>query len=49
MNVLLRREGWDVNIKRTHRIYNELGLQLLVPVFSGSGMRPSLKDARDHV
>src|SRR4051794_18759067 len=20
--------GWDVNIKRTHRIYNELGLQL---------------------
>jgi hypothetical protein len=23
----LRREGWDVNIKRTHRIYNELGLQ----------------------
>jgi putative transposase len=28
VHVLLRREGWDVNIKRTHRIYNELGLQL---------------------
>lgn len=28
MHVLLRREGWDINIKKTHRIYNELGLQL---------------------
>jgi putative transposase len=28
VHVLLRREGSDVNIKRTHRIYNELGLQL---------------------
>jgi len=28
VHVLLRREGWDVNIKRTRRIYNELGLQL---------------------
>jgi putative transposase len=26
--VLLRREGWQVNIKKTRRIYNELGLQL---------------------
>jgi len=24
----LRREGWEINLKRTHRIYNELGLQL---------------------
>jgi len=28
VHVLLRREGWDVNIKKTHRIYNGLGLQL---------------------
>ena len=28
IHVLLRREGWQVNIKKTHRIYNELGLQL---------------------
>ncbi|GGF50181.1 transposase [Aliidongia dinghuensis] len=28
VQVLLRREGWTVNHKRTHRIYNELGLQL---------------------
>jgi len=28
VHVLLRREGWDVNVKKTHRIYNELGLQL---------------------
>jgi len=27
-HVVLQREGWDVNIKKTHRIYNELGLQL---------------------
>ena len=28
VHVLLRREGWEVNLKKTHRIYNELGLQL---------------------
>jgi putative transposase len=28
VQVLLRREGWAVNHKRTHRIYSELGLQL---------------------
>jgi hypothetical protein len=28
VHVLLRREGWEINRKRTHRIYNELGLQL---------------------
>ena len=27
VHVLLRREGWEINLKRTHRIYNELGLQ----------------------
>ena len=27
-HVLLRREGWAVNVKRTRRMYNELGLQL---------------------
>jgi putative transposase len=24
----LRREGWEINLKKAHRIYNELGLQL---------------------
>ena len=28
VHVLLRREGWEINMKRTYRIYNELGLQL---------------------
>jgi putative transposase len=28
VHVLLRREGWSVNMKRTRRVYNELGLQL---------------------
>ena len=27
-HVHLRREGWDVNHKKVHRIYSELGLQL---------------------
>ena len=28
VHVLLQREGWQVNIKKTRRIYNELGLKL---------------------
>lgn len=28
MHVLLLREGWQINIERTRRLYNELGLQL---------------------
>ena len=28
VHVLLCREGWKINLKKTHRIYNELGLQL---------------------
>jgi putative transposase len=28
VHVLLRREGWHVIIKKTRRIYNELGLRL---------------------
>ena len=28
VHVQLQREGWDVNHKKVHRIYNELGLQL---------------------
>ena len=28
VHVLLRRQGWEINLKKTHRIYNELGLQL---------------------
>ena len=25
---MLKREGWDINMKRTYRIYRDLGLQL---------------------
>ena len=28
VHVVLQREGWNINLKKTHRIYNELGLQL---------------------
>ncbi len=28
VHVLLQREGWQINIKKTHRMYNALGLQL---------------------
>lgn len=28
VHILLRREGWTINMKKTRRIYNELGLQL---------------------
>ena len=28
VQVLLRREGWEINMKKTRRIYNGLGLQL---------------------
>lgn len=28
VHVLLQREGWNLNIKKTRRIYKELGLQL---------------------
>ena len=28
VHVLLRRKGWVINMKKTRRIYNELGLQL---------------------
>ena len=28
IHVLLQREGWDVNHKRTHKLYRELDLQL---------------------
>ena len=28
VHVLLLREGWTINMKRTRRLYNELGLQL---------------------
>ncbi|ESZ29597.1 transposase [Mesorhizobium sp. L2C067A000] len=28
MHVMLTREGWDINMKRTYRIYSDLGLQL---------------------
>ena len=28
VHVLLRREGWAINEKRTRRVYNEIGMQL---------------------
>lgn len=28
VHVLLGREGWEINAKKTHRIYRELGMQL---------------------
>lgn len=28
IHVLLRREGWEVNVKRIYRLYKEMGLQL---------------------
>ena len=28
IHVLLSREGWHVNVKRVHRLYREMGLQL---------------------
>ena len=28
VHVLLRREGWEINHKRTHRLYREAGLQV---------------------
>ena len=28
VHVLLRREGWEINMKKTHRIYTSLGRQL---------------------
>ena len=28
VHVMLQREGWTINHKKTRRIYNELGLQL---------------------
>lgn len=28
LQVLLRREGWEINAKKTYRIYKELGMQL---------------------
>jgi putative transposase len=28
VHVLLRREGWSINQKKTRRVYRELGLQL---------------------
>jgi putative transposase len=28
VHVLLRRDGWRINLKKTRRIYRELGLQL---------------------
>jgi putative transposase len=28
VHVLLQRQGWKVNVKKTRRIYRELGLQM---------------------
>lgn len=31
VHVLLRREGWEINAKKTYRVYKELGMQLRTP------------------
>jgi putative transposase len=43
MHVLLRREGWLINVKRVRRLYNLEGLQMrLKPLHRRPGsMRPS--------
>lgn len=28
VHVLLRREGWEINAKKTYRVYKKLGMQL---------------------
>lgn len=30
VHVLLRREGWEINAKKTYRVYRELGMQLRI-------------------
>lgn len=35
VHVLLRREGWEINMKKTRRIYNELSLSCATSTQSG--------------
>jgi putative transposase len=37
IHVLLRREGWEVNRKKTYRLYRELGLAVRRVSASASG------------
>jgi putative transposase len=50
VHVLLRREGWTVNHKKTRRIYSELGLQLREPrrPSAGSKRSPTTTEHRPH-
>ena len=45
VHVLLRREEWEINLKKTHRIYNELGLQLRNKT-PKRGVKAKLRDDR---
>ena len=45
IHVLLRREGWEVSHKRTHRLYREMGLQLRNKT-SKRKVRAKLRDDR---
>jgi hypothetical protein len=47
IHVLLRREGWRVNVKRVCRLYREMGLQLRNKTPS-VGSRPSCGKAADR-
>ncbi|MGA0606658.1 IS3 family transposase [Phenylobacterium sp. VNQ135] len=40
VHVLLRREGWEINMKKTHRIYRGLGLQLPKGEAAGRSVAP---------
>lgn len=45
VHVLLRREGWTVNHKRTYKLYKELGLQLRSKLRSAGSRRSSARIA----
>lgn len=50
VHVLLRREGWELNQKKTRRIYSELVLQLRnkTPKRRGEGQAPGGPPGRDR-
>ncbi len=44
LHILLRREGWKVNHKRTYRIYRDEGLSIRVKLQSASGLGDIARD-----
>jgi hypothetical protein len=49
IHILLRREGWTINHKRTRRLYREEGLQLRRKRRSGRSQRSGMKRHEDRV